>query len=280
MTVPPLASSEGLGWDALSVYRFRYPEGHTLALPPVRGCYISAHVDCPCLLSGRWNGMVRKSRSIPGDIIILGAEQLVEWDWCGEFDEVQMILDPARFETAVAEVSDRPFTLVEGISIRDPFVSALAQRILEELAHPQIGSRYFSAAMADTLVWHLLRQHSTLRRITTLERIDIPAHKVRRALDFMMSHVAEDLSIDDIAAVVSMSSFRFARGFKKATGQSPYQFLLGKRIELAQELLRSTDRRLADIARAVGFATQSQFTVAFRRRCRLTPGRYREIHKS
>lgn len=275
---PLLASSEGLGWRAMVVYRFRYPSQDKIDVPPASGHFVSAHMNCPCQLIAHWNGVARKNRSIPGDTIILSAHQRVVWDWRGEFDEVQMFIDPQRLEAAAAEITDRPFSLLEGISIQDPFVYAIARRIVEELRHAAAGTSCFGDVIADTLIWHLLRTHSTLSQASAIDRIDMPAHKVRMALEFMVGHAAKDISVDDIAAAVSMSSGRFARGFKKATGQSPYQFLLNRRIEMARDLLRSTDQRLADIARAVGFATQSQFTVAFRRRCQTTPGRYREGH--
>jgi AraC family transcriptional regulator len=88
------------------------------------------------------------------------------------------------------------------------------------------------------------------------------------------------LSIDAIAKAVNMSSFRFARGFRSATGLPPHRFLVERRIELARDLLRSTDQRLADIARSAGFATQSHFTAVFRQHCRTTPKAYRETTRT
>ena len=277
MPLEPLVSSEALGWRSLAAYRFKYPAKFALDLPPTRGHFISAHLNNPCRLTARWNGVVRNSRSIPGDIIILGAKQRVAWDWIGEFDELQMFVDPVRLQSAAAEISDRPFSLIEGISIRDPFVSTIASRLIEEMVHPGGGTTCFSDVMAEALIWHLLRRHSTLRQASTMDRIDMPAYKVRAALEFMMTHLAEDISVDQMAAAVNMSPFRFARGFKKAAGQSPYQYMLGKRIERAQDLLRLPGKRLADIAVAAGFATQSQFTAAFRRHCQMTPGQYRGL---
>ena len=85
--------------------------------------------------------------------------------------------------------------------------------------------------------------------------------------------------IESIAAALGMSSFRFARGFKNGTGQSPHQFLVARRIEFAKDLLRSPDRTLADIARVAGFSTQSHFTVVFGQRCKMTPLAYRNANR-
>jgi AraC family transcriptional regulator len=204
------------------------------------------------------------------------AQQDNSWEWTGEIDELHIFIDPALLREAAAEVSDKTVGLTEGIGIRDPLISAIAGRLVEELSNPGMCTRLFGDAMAHALASQLLSSHSNFRSAASMERIDMPAYKVRAAIDFIETHVSEDISVDSIAAAVNMSSFRFARGFKKGTGQSPHQFLLERRIELAKELLRSTDQTLADIGQSVGFATQSHFTAVFRRCCRTTPRSYRE----
>ena len=79
-----------------------------------------------------------------------------------------------------------------------------------------------------------------------------------------------------IAAAARMSTFRFARGFKKAIGHSPYQYVIERRLVRAEELLRTTRESIADIAGSVGFSTQSHFTASVRNRFGATPRRYRE----
>ncbi|MCX7056979.1 MAG: AraC family transcriptional regulator, partial [Proteobacteria bacterium] len=106
---------------------------------------------------------------------------------------------------------------------------------------------------------------------------DMTARQLRAATDFIESQLDQDLSLESISAASAMSPFRFARAFKKATGQSPLQYVIHRRIDRAKELLRSGDRDLADIANLVGFSTQSHFTAVFRRRCGTTPKRYRDL---
>jgi len=277
MPSTPLLSSDALGWRRISAYRVKYPARFCVDLPAVRGPFLSAHLRNPCLLSTRWNGKLRSSRSLPGETIIMSANQENSWVGDGEIDELQIFLDPQLIREASAELSDRSVDLLEGIGIRDPVMTSIATRLVEELSNPGRCSAMIGDAMAQALTAQLLSRHSTLRAAARIERIDMPAHKVRAAIEYIETHLGDDMSIDSIASALGMSSFRFARGFAKGTGQSPHQFLLTRRIELAQDLLRSTDRKLADIARAVGFSTQSHFTVVFGKRCQMTPLAYRRF---
>jgi len=275
MPTPALLSSELLGWRHIGAYRFKHPAQFQIQLPAAGGHFLSAHLNNPCQLSARWNGTPRRIRSLPGDLIIMRANQENAWEGSGEIDELQIFIDPRLLVDAAAEFSDKTFGLLEGIGIRDPMVSAIAARIVEELSNPGGGSKLVGEAMAHALTAQLLSRHSNFCPVTAMQRIDIPAHKVRAAIDYIEAHLHQDLSIDLIAAAVQMSAFRFARGFKKETGRSPHQFLLERRVEFAKDLLRSTDRKLADIAQSAGFANQSHFAAVFRQRCQMTPMAYR-----
>jgi AraC family transcriptional regulator len=280
MPTTPLLSSELLCWRHICVYRFKHPARFQIQLPAASGHFLSAHLNNPCQLLARWNGTLRRIRSLPGDSIIMCANQENSWEGSGEIDELQIFIDPQLLLEAAAELSDKTFGLVEGIGIRDPMVSVIAARIVEELSNPSSSSKLVGDAMAHALTAQLLSRHSNFRPVTAMRRIDMPAHKVRAAIEYIEAHLNHDLSIDLIAAAVNMSAFRFARGFKKETGRSPHQFLLERRVEFAKDLLRSTDQKLVDIAQSVGFANQSHFAAVFRQRCQMTPMAYRVLTRS
>lgn len=67
----------------------------------------------------------------------------------------------------------------------------------------------------------------------------------------------------------------FARRFKATTGQTPYGYVLERRLIRAESLLADSDRPLGDIALAVGFSSQSHFTATFRRMRVITPRAWR-----
>jgi AraC family transcriptional regulator len=79
-----------------------------------------------------------------------------------------------------------------------------------------------------------------------------------------------------MAALVHLSPYHFARQFKATTGLPPHRYLIARRVERAQHLLRKDDElELAEIALRAGFSDQSKFSFHFKRITGLTPGQFR-----
>lgn len=116
-----------------------------------------------------------------------------------------------------------------------------------------------------------------LRRITGR----IPAQaalsemRLSSALQLIDSAMHTRLSVADVAAAAGLSTFHFARAFRRTMGQSPHAYLTMRRIERARELLSRQGLPPAEVATKVGFRTQSHFTGVFSKLVGVTPGRYR-----
>jgi AraC family transcriptional regulator len=91
----------------------------------------------------------------------------------------------------------------------------------------------------------------------------------------MTEHAAEDLALEELAALVSLSAKHFARAFRQSTGMPPHRWLIERRIDRAKALLTEAGLNLAEIALACGFADQSHFTATFRKIVGATPGSFR-----
>ncbi len=100
--------------------------------------------------------------------------------------------------------------------------------------------------------------------------------RVARAIDFIEAHFARDISIVEIAAAAGLSPSQLTRVFHKATGQPPHAYVIGRRLDEAIQLLRTTDLPIVQIALATGFADQSHLTRAMRARRGRTPSDIRD----
>ena len=83
-------------------------------------------------------------------------------------------------------------------------------------------------------------------------------------LDYIDTHLAQDIKLADLAQLLSMSQYHFSRLFKQSLGVSPYQYLLQQRVERAKHLLPHTDRLITTIALDCGFNSHSHLSKQFR----------------
>lgn len=102
-----------------------------------------------------------------------------------------------------------------------------------------------------------------------------PVRHLVRARDLADARYADDLTVDDMAAAALLSRAHFSREFRKAFGESPYSYLLTRRLERAATLLRGTDYTVADICMQVGLSSVGSFTTSFSKRYGVTPTEYR-----
>ena len=273
---PPTLSSGALGWRHIEAHRYDGLRCWELDLPPVPRHFLCAHLLRPCEVDTRWSGRTHRGRSLPGNAMLMAAGQDSVWHCSAAIGELHVFLDPVIVDEVAEEIGGHRFDLIEGVGLVDPAIREISMQLLAEIERPGIGTRLFADSMARTLALQLLRRHSTAHAPGAPQRIEMTTRQLRCAVDYIESHLDQDLSLESIAAASAMSPFRFARAFRKATGQSPRQYVIARRIDRAMELLRSTDRDLAEVANLVGFSTQSHFTTVFSRRCGTTPKRYRD----
>ncbi|PWK15919.1 bifunctional transcriptional activator/DNA repair enzyme AdaA [Tumebacillus permanentifrigoris] len=86
---------------------------------------------------------------------------------------------------------------------------------------------------------------------------------------------AESLSLELLAEQVRMNPHHVHRVFKRQTGQTPAEFLLAKRMAVAQELLRTTDWSVTEVAGEVGYVNLSHFSTVFHEQTGQTPTQFR-----
>lgn len=102
-----------------------------------------------------------------------------------------------------------------------------------------------------------------------------PDRDVAEALRYTWDHLDLDLSVQDVARVVGLSSRQLARRFHSALDRTFSEELLRKRLEEAKRLLRSTDHAIADLAPMVGFRSTSYLHRSFQKAFGMTPAQYR-----
>jgi AraC family transcriptional regulator len=110
---------------------------------------------------------------------------------------------------------------------------------------------------------------------TAPPRGGIRPHALARVLRLIESRLQEPLLVEDLAREACLSPFHFARMFKQSTGHSPHAYLVARRIEIARELLATTDLRIREVGKRAGFSTHAHFCSVFRTQTGMTPATWR-----
>jgi AraC-like DNA-binding protein len=105
-----------------------------------------------------------------------------------------------------------------------------------------------------------------------------PERHLLRAKDLVDVRYREELDVAALARAAFVSPAHFSRQFRRTFGETPHQYLLTRRLERAAELLRNTDRSVADICLFVGLRSVGSFTTSFRRLYGVSPTAYRAAH--
>lgn len=132
----------------------------------------------------------------------------------------------------------------------------------------------------EVLQYLLVQHKNVLREIHSLPALksSTRAELYRRlsfALDYIHTHYARQMELDELASAAMLSKFHFLRLFKTAFKQTPHQYITALRLERAQNLLRKTPIPIGDVALLCGFENFSSFSRLFQQRLRVTPQRFR-----
>ncbi|WP_240768717.1 AraC family transcriptional regulator [Olivibacter sp. XZL3] len=101
--------------------------------------------------------------------------------------------------------------------------------------------------------------------------------KISFVVEYIRSHLADQLHIDDLCSKVGMSKSVFFRAFKKELGLSPVEFVIRERIRLAKKFLTTPDSSIKEACFEAGFNSLHYFCRVFKKYEGITPGAYQAI---
>jgi AraC family transcriptional regulator len=274
----PSLTSYGMGWKAMQAVRWgKIPDRGELNLPPASVHAVCLMIRPPKKLELRYEGVELEKPLPTGSIWVIpaGTSRLVRWE--GKMDSLGIYIDPSLVARVAAESFDfdPAQTLVPPLrSLTVPELRAAMLAVDAELGICGAGSPLLVESLATTLCVHMLRHVTGLHRLPTAGDGILSRRKLRDVIDYIMENVEGSPTLGQMAAVANLSPYHFARQFKAATGLPPYHYVIARRVERAQQLLRS-ELGLAEVALRVGFSDQSKFSLHFKRLVGVTPRQFR-----
>jgi AraC family transcriptional regulator len=162
--------------------------------------------------------------------------------------------------------------------VQDEVINQVGLSVLSEMMSPSAAGRMLVETSSLMLAARLAHAHAEteLIRLPILTPPPLDDRRLRRVLAYVEEHLAEDITVADLANVACLSVFHFTRAFAAATGVPPHRYVSRRRLETARAMIATGRASLSEIALACRFSSQSSFTRAFRRAMGMTPAEYRQ----
>ncbi len=188
-----------------------------------------------------------------------------------------------HFAKAVYDMADGAISsgkLRHVFQTRDTILEQFCLALLHELEQPEHPAQTLLVnATAVALTAHLLRSYDRQIGQSANCQAGLAGHALNSVTSYIEDNVHRRISLDELAAVAGVSRYHFARVFKASTSLSPMAYVERTRIHRAQEIIRTTNLPLSQIAQLLGFADQAHFGRRFKAHLGSAPGIYRRTHE-
>ena len=272
-----LRSSDELDWRDLRLRSYRYAS-QEVEVPGMRDFLVIAYRDGTPQMERRLDGRWTRARCRPGDISLLTHAQRSQWRWSEPIEVSHVYLSDAVVSRVAAEMMDRTVAEVElhdVLSTRDPSVTAIVHAIDTEAGQRSPGGGLYADALAVQLAVQLLRGYASVdvRRAGDTGKLS-PAQE-RRVTEYIEDRLQSAIDLDSLAAVVGLGVWTFGRRFRASFGCAPHGYVVKRRVQSAERLIRGGSQPLKQIALMCGFSDQAHMTRLLRRHCSATPAALR-----
>lgn len=185
----------------------------------------------------------------------------------GQLDLVTIALEDMEFLfPANPEANYAQFTIKEKDS--QLFLNRFIKEIKKEALYYQYSCEYY----LNLLCINLQRVHGLEYKSITKEKTTKDCEAIREYID---QHYTENITLDVLAKVSHMNKYYLVHSFTNNYGCSPINYLNEKKIDESKILLEKTNYSIAEIAKMIGFSSQSYFSQSFKKHTYMTPNEYR-----
>lgn len=273
--------SSTLGWSDIVVKGYQYRQLDVI-IPEMRDHMLVRYKGAAARMHRRQGARWCSEAVGPGVLTLLTRAEQSRWMWDRPIDVTHIYVPHEALTRIARDVFERDVSAVDMddcVGRNDPVCERLFDAAEAELVTGGIGGRLYLQAIQQQLCVHLLRRHARISFSPGRDRGRLSGAQRRQLTEYIDAHLDRNIGLGDLAREARLSPSALARRFQTDFGCAPYAYVLSRRLEAAQRLLKHRcDLSLKEIAAEVGFADQSHMGRAFRRHLQLTPQAYRRMH--
>jgi len=214
----------------------------------------------------------------PDRFCLMPKESESSWDIRDDLSFVHLYCTDAHLREVGEKVWDKSpysFTLDEHTFGSDPGITAVYRQFLLGNDWLQPANHLTLSAASSLLLTHLIQHYSNVQWRLPVVTGGLAPATLRNVLAYIEAHLAYPITLSDLAGEAALSEFHFARMFRQSMNMAPHQFVMQRRMALAQQLVCYSSRSLSDIAMACGFSSASHFSNRFKQVTGKTPTQLR-----
>lgn len=208
-----------------------------------------------------------------GSLFLIPRGEPVEWQRQGHADNILFLFEPRQLAQLAAETghAGRAPELMPHVAISDPLIYHISLALFGEMQSGGLFGRLYAESLVQTLALHLLHHYAVFPQAPIQVQGGLSTTAQRQVIDYIHEHLAQALSVDELAALVYLSPYHFMRLFKASLGQTVHQYVIAQRVEAGKQLLLAGELTITQIAHQVGFTDQSHFAHHFKRLVGVAP---------
>lgn len=196
--------------------------------------------------------------------------QAIRWD--RDANILLLNLEPELLTRNAVELLDtEQYEMLPHLITQDALIHQIGLGLNAQLKTNGSDSRLYAESAATFLAVHLLQNYTTRKFPIREYEGGLPQQKLKQAVDYIQDHLAQEISLNELANELGISRYYFCRLFKQSTGLSPHQYVIQQRVERAKQLLLQGKMSIANVAQASGFTHQSHLNRHFKRLTGVTP---------
>ncbi|WP_260734535.1 helix-turn-helix domain-containing protein [Tunturiibacter lichenicola] len=181
---------------------------------------------------------------------------------------VRMRFEISNIESLLHEEFDLQKWSEPVLVLYDERIREIAKLIWEECQTEEERPQLYGESLTVALLSCLFRSSQAQPRVS---QVGLSRIQLKRTVEYMQASLLRDVRLKELASVAGLSPSHFGRAFKASTGCTPHRWIVQRRIQLAQRLMRESGKSIVIASQMAGFANQSHFTKAFRAIVGATP---------
>ena len=273
----PILSSASVGWKGLLLEQHNSGTPQAVEAPEHFSTKHLLRLNTGVASTNDWriDGQLRRTRDQAGAVSILPAGVHVSVVAASRNSCLILEMDRSILRQSSQAHRGGDVELPVKLTTPDRNIELLMMAMQADLDAGSPTGPLYGESLGSALSTYLITRYGAFVPRLEVYKGGLPKPRLNRVREYIENNLENNVSLTELAEVAGVSLYHFAKAFKQSTGATPHQYVLDRKVDRAEELLRDPNRSVLEASARTGFVDQSHFTKIFRRLVGITPTEFR-----